>query len=285
MRVIIQPRDGVEPLIEGIGQAKTSVEIIIYRLDRLEIEQALIEAAARGVLVHALITYTNKDDLEEIKRFEKRLTKSCVRVTRTDEKLVRYHCKMMIVDRRRLFLLTFNYTFLDIYHSCAFGVITEDPELVDEAIHLFEVDAEQTKLTRGIGHLIVSPVNARPKLSEFILGAENQLLIYDDKLSDAQMISLLEDRVKAGVDVKVIGKMGRSVKGVEVRKASPIRLHAQAIIRDGNEVFFGSQSLRKVELDRRREVGLITDNRKAVKNFFIIFEMDWGDIVGPAPKS
>jgi cardiolipin synthase len=260
MRVIIQPRDGVEPLIEGIGQAKTSVEIIIYRLDRLEIEQALIEAAARGVLVHALITYTNKDDLLEIKRFEKRLTKSGIRVTRTDEKLVRYHCKMMIVDRRRLFLLTFNYTFLDIYHSRAFGVITEDPALVDEAIHLFEVDAEQTTLKRVIGHLIVSPVNARPKLSEFIPGAEKQLLIYDDKLSGAQMIRLIEDRVKAGVDVKVTGKIGRNVKGVEVRKASPIRLHAQAIIRDGNEVFFGSQSLRKVELDRRREAGLIIDN-------------------------
>jgi cardiolipin synthase A/B len=166
----------------------------------------------------------------------------------------------MIVDRRRLFLLTSNYTFLDIYHSRAFGVITEDPALVDEAIHLFEVDAEQTKLKRVIGHLIVSPVNARPKLSEFIPGAEKQLLIYDDKLSGAQMIRLIEDRVKAGVDVKVTGKIGRNVKGVEVRKASPIRLHAQAIIRDGNEVFFGSQSLRKVELDRRREAGLIIDN-------------------------
>jgi hypothetical protein len=58
------------------------------------------------------------------------------------------------------------------------------------------------------------------------------------------------------------------------------RLHAQAIIRDGKDVFFGSQSLRKVELDRWREVGLITNDREAVKNFFIIFEMDWGDIVG-----
>jgi hypothetical protein len=38
-------------------------------------------------------------------------------------------------------------------------------------------------------------------------------------------------------------------------------------------------------LDRRREVGLITDARQAVKNFFVIFEMDWGDIVGPGPKS
>jgi hypothetical protein len=33
-------------------------------------------------------------------------------------------------------------------------------------------------------------------------------------------------------------------------------------------------------LDRRREVGLITNDQEAVKNFFIIFEMDWGDIVG-----
>jgi polyphosphate kinase len=285
MRVIIQPRDGIEPLIEGIGQAKTSVEIIIYRLDRLEIEQALIEAAARGVLVHALITYTNKDDLQEIKRFEKRLIECGVRVTRTAEMLVRYHCKMMIVDRRRLFLLTFNFTFLDIYHSRAFGVITEDPALVDEAIHLFEVDAEQTKPIPVIRHLVVSPVNARKKLSEFILGAEKQLLIYDNKLSDTRMIMRLEDRVKAGVDVKVIGKMRGSVKGIEVRKLSPTRLHAQAIIRDGNEVFFGSQSLRKVELDRRREVGLITNDREAVENFFIIFEMDWGDIISPPPKS
>ena len=143
MRVIIQPRDGVEPLIEGIGQAKTSVEIIIYQLDRLEIEQALIEAAASGVQVHALITYTNKDDLPEIKRFEKRLTKSGVRA-RSPQKLVRYHCKMMIVDRRRLFLLTFNFASFDIYHSRAFGVITENPAMVAEAIHLFEVDAERT---------------------------------------------------------------------------------------------------------------------------------------------
>jgi cardiolipin synthase A/B len=285
MRVIIQPRDGVEPLIEGIGQAKTSVEIIIYRLDRLEIEQALIAAAARGVHVHALITYTNNEDLQEIKRFEKRLTRSGVRAPGAAEKLVRYHCKMMIVDRRRLFLLTFKFTFLDIYHSRAFDVITENPAMVAEAIHLFEVDAERTIRKPVNRHLVVSPINARTKLSEFILGAKKQLLIYDDKLSDTRMIEHLEDRAKAGLDVKVIGKMRRSVKGVEVRKLSPIRLHAQAIIRDGKEVFFGSQSLRKVELDRRREVGLITNDREAVKNFFVIFEMDWGDIVGPTPKS
>jgi cardiolipin synthase A/B len=58
-----------------------------------------------------------------------------------------------------------------------------------------------------------------------------------------------------------------------------IRLHVQAIIRDQQEVFFGSQSLRKVELDERREVGLVTDDPEAVKTFMVIFELDWGDII------
>ena len=35
----------------------------------------------------------------------------------------------------------------------------------------------------------------------------------------------------------------------------PVRLHVRAIIRDGTRAFVGSQSLRKEELDSRREVG------------------------------
>ncbi len=279
MHVIIQPRDGIEPLLEGIRQAQTSIEIIIYRLDRLEIEQALVEAAARGVLVHALITHTNKEDLKEIKKLERRLTSCNVRVTRTAEDLVRYHSKVMIIDRARLFLLTFNFTFLDIHHSRSFGVITEERCFVEEAVRLFESDALKLKTVPEIENFIVSPVNARAKLTDFILGAERQLLIYDGKLSDAQMIKHLEDRARAGVDVRVIGGMDKQVKGVKVRKMPLIRLHTQAIIRDGRDVFFGSQSLRKVELDERREVGMITNDPAAVQHFMVVYEMDWGDIL------
>ncbi|MDX2034742.1 MAG: phospholipase D-like domain-containing protein [Blastocatellia bacterium] len=279
MHVIIQPRDGITPLVEGIRQAQSSIEVIIYRLDRLEIEQALVEAAGRGVHVHALVTYTNKEDLKDIRKLERRLEDRGIIVTRTAEDLVRYHTKMMIVDRRQLFLLTFNFTFLDIHHSRSFGVISEEPRLVAEAIRLFEADAFREKRALDIEDFVVSPVNARQKLSEFILGAERQLLIYDGKLSDPQMTKLLENLAKAGIDIRVIGEMPRHVKGIRVRKMPLIRLHVQAIIRDGKALFFGSQSLRKVELDSRREVGLITDDPEAVRNFFIIFEMDWGDII------
>lgn len=279
VRVIIQPRDGITPLLEGINQAKDSVEIVIYRLDRLEIEQALVAAAARGVRVHALITYTNKEDLREIKKLEKRLVERKVTVTRTAEDLVRYHSKVMIIDRRQLFLLTFNFTFLDIHHSRSFGIVTEDKQLVTEAVRLFNADMAGKGHKVEAEHFVISPINSRKKLSIFIQEAKQQLLIYDGKLSDAKMLKLLEDRAKAGVEIKVIGATSKPVKGVEVRPMPLIRLHTQAIIRDGKQVFFGSQSLRKVELDLRREVGLITSDPEALKSFFLIFVMDWSDLV------
>ncbi len=279
MRVIIQPRDGIEPLLEGINQAQESVEIVIYRLDRLEIEQALVEAAARGVRVHALITYTNKDDLPEIKKLEKRLTERKVTVTRTAEDLIRYHSKVMIIDRRQLYLLTFNFTFLDIHHSRSFGIMTDEPHLIAEGVQLFAADVAGKSHKAGAKHFVISPNNARERLSNFIRGARRQLLIYDGKLSDSEIIKLLAERARAGVEIKVIGHMDKMVKGIEMQPMPLIRLHAQAIICDGKEVFFGSQSLRKPELDLRREVGLITDDPEAVKSFFLIFVMDWGDLI------
>ena len=60
MRALVQPEDGVSPLLSGIMGAKKSVEIAIFRFDHRGIETALERAVARGVSVHALITYANR---------------------------------------------------------------------------------------------------------------------------------------------------------------------------------------------------------------------------------
>ena len=56
---------------------------------------------------------------------------------------------------------------------------------------------------------------------------------------------------------------------------SDLRLHVRAIVRDGTAAFVGSQSLRKLELDGRREVGIIVSDdgdRQAIQE---VFEADW----------
>jgi len=54
-----------------------------------------------------------------------------------------------------------------------------------------------------------------------------------------------------------------------------VRLHTRTIIRDRRQAFVGSQSLRSVELDSRREVGLVVQDPKSVKQLIDIFESDW----------
>ena len=41
MKVLVQPGDGVEPVVHAIEQAKTRVELAIFRFDRAEVEKAL----------------------------------------------------------------------------------------------------------------------------------------------------------------------------------------------------------------------------------------------------
>ena len=251
MKLMIQPGDGVDRLIKGIKKAQKSIEIVIFRFDRSDIERALIDAVERGVLVHALIAFTNRGGEEHLRRLETHFLANGITVARTAGDLVRYHGKMMIIDRKELYLLAFNLTHLDIDHSRSFGLITHNPKLVQEAVKLFEADTKRQDYVAGSTRFVVSPVNARKVLASFIKGAKKELLIVDPKLSDRPMLRLIEERRKSGVEVRLIGCV--TGNRLPARNLSRIRLHARMIIRDRKQAFLGSQSLRQLELDARRE--------------------------------
>jgi hypothetical protein len=182
---------------------------------------------------------------------------------------------MMIVDRKELYVLAFNFTRLDIDHSRSFGIITRNRTLVQEAIRLFESDTKRQAYTPKSNQFLVSPINARERLAAYLNGAKQELLIYDSKISDRAMIRILEGRVRAGVEVRIVGRVaGRNGK-VEVRGLANTRLHTRTIVRDRKHVFIGSQSLRELELDARREVGVIVPDSKVVNAVVKTFEADW----------
>jgi cardiolipin synthase len=273
--LLLQPGDGVMPLVKGIAAAKRSIEIAIFRFDRREIEKALANAVSRGVSVHALIAHTNRSGEENLRRLEMRLLAAGVTVARTADDLLRYHGKLMIIDRRELYLLGFNLTYLDIEHSRSFGIVTRNRKVVHEAVRLFEADTNRHPYEPNLDTFVVSPVNARKQLSEFIKGARRELLIYDPKVSDPAIIRLLEEGSRAGVDIRIIGRVTRKSATLAVRKPQ-MRLHTRTMIRDGRQAFIGSQSLRQIELDERREVGIIFRDPKAVSRLIRTFRDDWG---------
>lgn len=289
MKLLIQPQDGVAPLVVAIKKAKKSVDIVIFRFDRAELEAGLKAAVERGVSVSALITYANHGGERSLRKLEMRLLDAGVTVTRTSDDLARYHDKLLVIDRRVLYMLSFNFTHLDVDHSRGFGVVTRKKKLVKEALKLIAADNDRVPYRAGLDSFIVSPVNARKQLLALIQRAKKELLVYDPKVADVEMLRALSERVKEGVDVRLIGAVGRRRHALNVRPLGGIRLHTRTIVCDRREAFVGSQSLRKAELDARREVGLIVTDSTVVGGIVKTFEADWGakttTIATPATKS
>ena len=275
MELIIEPKDGLLPLVAAIKKATKQIDITIFRFDLKELQRALESAVTRGVKVHALIAHTSGSGEKRLRKLELELLNAGVTVSRTDDELRRYHYKMLLVDRDTLYTQGFNYTRLDIEKSRSMAVATRNKAMVAEAIKLFEADATRQPYTANNDNFLVSPENARTGLARFIKSAKKELLIYDVKVSDRQMIKLLQDRVKAGVDVRILGKMSKRAEGLRCEKMPVMRLHLRAMLRDSQEMFLGSMSLRALELDKRREVGVIVKERAAAKQFRELFEEDW----------
>ena len=275
MELIVEPEDGFTPLIVAIKKARKQIDITIFRFDLKELQRALEAAVTRGVKVRALIAHTTGGGAKRLRKLELELLAAGMTVSRTDDDLVRYHNKMVLIDRETLYTLAFNFTRLDIAKSRSMGVGTKHKSVVADALKLFEADSTRQPFTTKSECFLVSPENARAGLAKLIRRAKKQLLIYDMKISDRQMIKLLQERAKAGVDVRIIGKVSKKGDGLIAEKMPDKRLHVRAMLRDGRELFLGSMSMRTTELDKRRETGVIVKERAAAKRFRDVFEQDW----------
>ena len=275
MKLLVAPDCGLTPIVTAIRKAQQSVHVVIFRADLKEFQKALESAVERGVAVHALIAHTNQGGEKRLRKLEQSLLEGGVTVSRTGDDLLRYHGKMLVVDKHTLFALGFNYTSLDIFSSRSFGVIMRHKAFVQEALKLFEADATRQAYVPGLDTFVVSPENSRAQLTTFLKAARKDLSIYDPKIADGHMVRVLQERAKAGVTVRVLGRVTRRHHQLRVEKLPKLRLHVRAILRDEHALFVGSQSLRPLELDRRREIGVIIRDPSVIKQFRSVYEADW----------
>ena len=141
MKLLVQPDAGIEPWLRAIKSARKAIDILIFRLDRADLVDAL-----RARPGHAGSTCA-RDRPHESRRGEEpqeagdAMLDAGLTVTRTAGELLRYHGKMMVIDQRVLHLYGFNFTSLDFNRSRSFGVTTRNHGLVREALKLFEADS------------------------------------------------------------------------------------------------------------------------------------------------
>ena len=178
MRLIVEPEDGIHPLLRAIKSARQCIDIAIFRCDIKALERELAAAVTRGVLVQALIAHTNRGGASKLRKLESRLLKAGVTLSRTADDMVRYHGKLLVTDRRK--------------RSCSASTTRpghrKEPQLrpgdrqpEDRARHPERV-RRRSRSRRAINsslRVVVSPENARAAPDRFIKQAPEQLLIYD----------------------------------------------------------------------------------------------------------
>ena len=175
MKLIVEPDAGAGPLLAAIRNAKKSVEIAIFRFDRRDLEVALTAAAAaKRVGVTAVIAFANRGGEGSLRRLELRFLNAGIIVARSASDLSRYHGKYILIDRRVLYVLSFNFTRQDIDRSRGFSIVTTNANWVREAARLFEADCTHTPYVpaKKTDTFVVSPTNSRRVLGAFLRGPD-----------------------------------------------------------------------------------------------------------------
>src|SRR5207249_2830267 len=113
--LIVEPDDGVTPILNAIRHAKKTIDLTIFRFDRSDVTSVIESAVTRGVRVRALIAFSNDGGTDGLRQLEWRLLTAGATVARTSHDFPRYHAKLMIIDNRALHVCAFNYTRADLH--------------------------------------------------------------------------------------------------------------------------------------------------------------------------
>ncbi|HVF91979.1 MAG TPA: phospholipase D-like domain-containing protein [Blastocatellia bacterium] len=281
LSLIIQPGDSFFPIVDAIDSATRSIKMTIFRMDDPIVLDALSFAVTRNVKVQALIALASKGWTKRNKKLGDDLAKLGVEVRMPrvkKDKIKRYHYKIMMIDDSQSLILTFNPTQKNLHYARDFGVRVRDNQITTELNRLFDADWHGQSFRPADLPLVISPLNSRKSLMEFIDSATRSIRILDAKLEDQQVMGLLLRKASSGCDVKIISRdtyYHQVVPNLHVKKLSRYKLHAKCVVVDGARFFVGSQNLRAVSLDRRREVGILVEDDAMSRRIERVFDEDW----------
>jgi phosphatidylserine/phosphatidylglycerophosphate/cardiolipin synthase-like enzyme len=192
------------------------------------------------------------------------------------------HAKFLVSDDSTAVIASANFSHAGLHSNRDLLVIDRQVTDVRAASAVFRADWDgSTPLVRD-SNIVISPDNARARLSRLLSRAHRSVSIYAEEVGDAAMereLALLE---REGISVRLILAAGQTPtaarslvdRGVPVRQLGTPYVHAKMVLIDGREAFVGSENLSSQSLDHNRELGLLVRG-SAVDRLSATFDSDW----------
>ncbi|MBX3024010.1 cardiolipin synthase [bacterium] len=292
-RLIVQPDDGVAPVVELIDGAARSLRVKQFTLTDPDVIAAIQRAHGRGVGVRVMLNPHRSSGDRANDDTHAALKRAHINVEWTSPAFAVTHEKSIVVDDHTALIATFNLCTKYFTETRDYGVVTTCPREVNEVIAGFEADWKRDAFDPAEeSTLLWSATNARHRMAWFIDGARHELLIQHPKFVDATIVERIAAARDRGVKVDLLcgGKHGISDwdvldtfaslrllerGGVKVRRQKHLKLHAKLLLVDEKRALVGSMNIDRSAFDLRRELGVVTEADGVVKHLRKVFEHDW----------
>jgi cardiolipin synthase A/B len=299
-KLVVQPRDGIQPILTAIRQAQTSVRLKIYLFtdSRQDVIDALVAAMKRGVDVKILLEKEPCCTAGVNTQIFLKLKDAGLNVQFTKPfRFVFTHEKSFVFDNRTAFVSTSNLTGSSFSSNREYGLMLDDPDSVTEIARVFDADWAGQEIDLRDAKLVWSPSvtlanglvrgNAREQIVRFIRSAKTSLRLEHQDASDEETLRELVAAQERGVQVSFVtspkdlnesgdiaGLERLSKAGVSVRYLLSHYVHAKVMVADDARAMIGSINLTGNSINSNRELSVVLDDQDVVNQLASQLETD-----------
>ena len=292
LSLIVEPRDGMAPVLSLINNATTTVDLVMYELTDTDIEKALVTAKSRGLTVRVLLNkgyYGAQSASSKAPANQAAydyLQNNGVSVRWTPSTFSLTHEKLLIADGDAL-IMGFNLTPAYYPTSRDFAVNNSDANDVSALEKVFNADWNGESIAAPEANDLVWSPHSGDEMVSLIKHAKHSLLIYNEEMGNRAMIEALKNAASRGVSINIIMTYQSTWKsaffkliasGVHIHarpEKAPLYIHAKMIVVDNNEAFVGSQNFSDTSLNTNRELGILITKPSIIASLLATFGSDW----------
>jgi phosphatidylserine/phosphatidylglycerophosphate/cardiolipin synthase-like enzyme len=250
-------------VLDVIRQARSRITLSLFRCNDAAVFSELKAAVDRGVNVEVLVTSRAKGGKKKMAKLWSALEETGATLHAYTDAVVKYHAKYLVADDGPAIVASLNFTKKCFQDTCDALVVSHDPIVVADLRRLWMADRERQEMPADLSRrLIVGPERARRQFTSLIEGARNSIRLIDAKLSDPDLVSLLNAKRASGM----------TVEAFTVKRLGDLKSHGKIMLIDDETVVVGSLALAALSLDFRREVAIVVTDSAAVAAAVDLFQ-------------
>lgn len=271
----------LEALIERLEKAKERIWIETYTWTEKTTLSTVIAAKEKGIDVRVILEGNvyqtpriNDSTVQQLKERD-------IPVVYASDGFSFTHMKLWIIDYTWC-ISTWNWSYTSFTKNREFIFCSTDISILEALEEIFLSDFKHLPpvfldswLDSRIG---LAPLNLRKFITENLETAKSEVLIYNQTVSDSDIIQRLSAIQKQGLRVEICQSRTSYSEweylGLPVYTSNSPYLHAKVFLIDGKDVILGSANMTQNALDNNREIMIKIENNailyKKIKNLYNI---------------